>query len=182
MEALTARLIQTEQTLLDTRQQVAAVPKASALLVDTGTIGKAPKLTGNTGTGQNGHSNSQHAWDPRIPNRSHKPQLYLALALLCKRSALVTWNTGAHNGLAEWSGLSAACDSYNKGRQRVRMQHLLQLKRSESTMQMKQSTDERGKERREVRQESGRRGQDWCHTCVGTASIAKPLPLEIPHH
>ena len=46
MEALTARLIQTEQTLLDTRQQVAAVPKASALLVDTRTIGKAPKLIG----------------------------------------------------------------------------------------------------------------------------------------
>ena len=86
-----------------------------------------------------------------------------------------------HNGLAEWRGLSAACDSYNKGRQRVRMQHLLQLKRSESTMQMKQSTDDNEKERIEVRQESGRRGQDWCHTCVGTASIAEPLPLEIPH-
>ena len=46
VEALMARLIQTEQASLDTRQQVAAAPRAAAApLVDTRTIGKAPTLT-----------------------------------------------------------------------------------------------------------------------------------------
>ena len=46
MEALMTRLVQTERALMDTRQQVAAVPKVAALLVDTRTIGKAPTFTG----------------------------------------------------------------------------------------------------------------------------------------
>ena len=46
MEALMARLVQTERALLHTRQQFAAVPKVSAPLVDTRTIGKAPTFTG----------------------------------------------------------------------------------------------------------------------------------------
>ena len=46
MEALMARPIQTEQALMDTRQQVAAVPKVTAPLVDTRTIGKAPTFIG----------------------------------------------------------------------------------------------------------------------------------------
>ena len=45
MEALVARLIQAEQSLQDTRLQMAAAPKA-APRVDTGTIGKAPTLRG----------------------------------------------------------------------------------------------------------------------------------------
>ena len=45
MEAWMARLIQTEQALLDTRQQVAAVSKVTAPLLDTRTIGKAPTFT-----------------------------------------------------------------------------------------------------------------------------------------
>ena len=45
MAALMARLVQTESALLDTRQQIAAVPKSSPL-VDTRTIGKAPTFTG----------------------------------------------------------------------------------------------------------------------------------------
>ena len=35
IEALMARLIQTERALVDTREQVAVVPKATAPLVDT---------------------------------------------------------------------------------------------------------------------------------------------------
>ena len=35
MEVLMARLIQTARALIDTRQQVAAVPKVTAPLVDT---------------------------------------------------------------------------------------------------------------------------------------------------
>ena len=46
MEALMARLVQTERALIDARQQVAAVPKVTAPLVDTRTIGKAPTFTG----------------------------------------------------------------------------------------------------------------------------------------
>ena len=46
MEALMARLIQTEQALLDTRQQVAAAPRTAAPLVDTRTIGEASTFTG----------------------------------------------------------------------------------------------------------------------------------------
>ena len=41
-----ARLIQTSKALLDTRQQVAAAPRAAAPLVDTRTIGKARTFTG----------------------------------------------------------------------------------------------------------------------------------------
>ena len=41
VEALMTRLVQTERALMDTRQQVAAVPKVAAPLVDTRTIGKA---------------------------------------------------------------------------------------------------------------------------------------------
>ena len=53
----------------------------------------------------------------------HNPQLYLALALLCKESALVTVkNTEFNNGPEAWRALTATYDSNNKGRQRVRMQ------------------------------------------------------------
>ena len=45
MEALMARLVQTGRVLLDTRQQIAAVPKSTPL-VDTRTIGKALTFTG----------------------------------------------------------------------------------------------------------------------------------------
>ena len=66
----------------------------------------------------------------------HNAQLYLALALLCKESALVTVkNTEVNNGLEAWRGLNATYDSNNKGRQRVRMQYLLQPKRAESILQ-----------------------------------------------
>ena len=46
MEALMARLYQTERALMDTPQQVAALPKVTAPLEDTRTIGKAPTFIG----------------------------------------------------------------------------------------------------------------------------------------
>ena len=76
-----------------------------------------------------GHFNLQRAWDPRMPTKSievvrwgameedkvsaaavvkqsfeeHDPQLYLALALLCKGSALVkVKNTEVNIGLEAW--------------------------------------------------------------------------------
>ena len=45
MEALMTRLIQ-EQALLDTRQHVAAAPRAAAPVVDTRTIGKTSTFSG----------------------------------------------------------------------------------------------------------------------------------------
>ena len=39
-------LVQTERALMYTREQIAAAPKAAALLVDTRTTGKAPTFTG----------------------------------------------------------------------------------------------------------------------------------------
>ena len=46
----------------------------------------------------------------------HNPQLYLALTLLCKGSALVTLkNTEVNNGLEAWRGLIATYDSNSKG-------------------------------------------------------------------
>ena len=48
----------------------------------------------------------------------HKGQLYLALALLCKGSALITVkNFEVNNGPEAWRGLNDTHDSNNKGRQ-----------------------------------------------------------------
>ena len=72
----------------------------------------------------------------------HNPQLYLALALLCKESALVTVkNTEVNNGLEAWRGLIATYDSDNKGHQRVKMHHLLQPKRAESILQRTETVE-----------------------------------------
>ena len=127
MEALMARLIQTEQALMDTRQQVAAVPKVTAPLVDTRTIGKAPTFTGEHKdwpfkfTAYMGSANPRSIealrWAAMEEDKitaaavvkqsfeEHNPQLYLALALLCRGSTLVTVkNTEVNNGLEAWRG------------------------------------------------------------------------------
>ena len=58
------------------------------------------------------------------------------IALLCKGSALVTVkNTEVDNGPEAWRGLNAAYDSNSTGRQRARIQCLLQPKRAESILQ-----------------------------------------------
>ena len=107
----------------------------------------------------------------------HNPQLYLALALLCKGSALVrVKNTEVNNGLEAWRGLNASYDSINKGRQRVRMQCLLQPKHAESILQTNETVerwecDVRGI-RTEIRTDVGRTRQDGCHTCIGTVASA----------
>ena len=44
-------------------------------------------------------------------------------------------NTEVNSGLEAWRGLNATYDSNKKGRQRVRMQYLLQSKLSESILQ-----------------------------------------------
>ena len=127
--------------------------------------------------------------DAAVVNQSfedHHPQLYLALALLCKGIALVTVkNTEVNNGLQPWRGLNATYDSNNKGRPRVRMQYLLQPKRAESFLHTTETfetweCDVREK-RTEIRKDVGRRRQDRCHTCIGTVASAEPQPLELTH-
>ena len=122
LEALVAR------ALMDTRQQVAAVPKVTAPFVDTRTIGKAHTFTGEhedwpewslqfTAYMRSANPKSIVALrcvameEDKITAAAavkqsfedHNPQLYVALALLCKGSALVTMkNTEVNNGLEAW--------------------------------------------------------------------------------
>ena len=117
MEALVARLIQTVQALMDTRQQVAAVPKVTALLVDTRTIGKTHTHTkwSFQFTAYMGSVNPKPIEALRLAAMEedkitaatvvkqsfdeHNPQLYLELALLCKEGVLVRGeNTEVNNG------------------------------------------------------------------------------------
>ena len=114
----------------------------------------------------------------------HNPQLYLALALLCKESVLVTVkNTEFNNGdRSRGRALTATYESNNEGRQRVRMQYLLQPKRLEPIAQATEAVERWEcdvRVRTEVPQDAGRRCHDWCHTCVGTISSAEPLPFEL---
>ena len=103
------------------------------------------------------------------------PQLYFALALLCKGSALVTVkNTEVNSELEAWRGLNATYGSNNKGRQRVRMQYLLQSKRCESILQTTEAAERWECDVREYEQRfgktSGRGRQDRCRACTGTTS------------
>ena len=50
-------------------------------------------------------------------------------------------NTDVNNGLEAWQGLNATYDSNNKGRRRVRMQHLLQPKLSVSILQTTEAVE-----------------------------------------
>ena len=185
------RLVQTERALMDTRLQVAGVPKVTAPLVDTRTRSKTPTFTCENKdwpewsfqfTAYMGSANPKSIEALRwaameedtitvaaVAKQSfeeHNPQLYLALALLCKGSALVIEkNTEVNNGLEAWRGLNATHDSDNvKVANEYGCSTFLQPKRAES-----------------IRQNVGRRRQDRSHTCVGTAARAEPLPLERTH-
>ena len=50
-------------------------------------------------------------------------------------------NTEVNNGLEAWRGLNATYDSNNQGRQRVRMQYLLQLKQPESILEATETVE-----------------------------------------
>ena len=70
------------------------------------------------------------------------PQLYLAFALLCKGSAVMTVrNTKANNGLEAWRGVSATYDSNNWRRQGIRVEHLLQAKRFDQITQTPEAVE-----------------------------------------
>ena len=63
-------------------------------------------------------------------------QLYFGLAMLCKGAALTTVkNVTGNNGLDAWRALCALYDPGSRGRQRVRMQQLLQPKKPEQVAQ-----------------------------------------------
>ena len=182
LEALALRVAQAEHALLDTRKQVESTPKAAtAPLVYTRTIDKAPIFTGEhqdwpewsfQPTAYMGSANPKSiealhwaAMDENtvtataVTERSfeeHNPQLHLALALLCKGNAQVTVkNTEVNSELEAWRALNATYDSNNKGRQRVRMQFLLQPKRPESIAQTTDSVERWARDVREYEQMYG---------------------------
>ena len=61
------------------------------------------------------------------------------------------------------------------------MQHLLQLKRAESVLQTTESIEIWECDVVRDSAKRGQRRQDRCHTCVGTAASAEPLPRELTH-
>ena len=116
----------------------------------------------------------------------HNLHLYLALALLCKGSALVTvTSTEVNNGLEVRRGLNDAYDSSNKGRQRVRMQYLLQPNRAESILQTTETVERWECYVREHEQIFGKTLDEDVKIGVilapGTVASAEPLPLELTH-
>ena len=69
-------------------------------------------------------------------------QLYFGLARLCKGAALTTVkNDTGNNGLDAWRALCALYDPGRRGRQRVRMQQLLQPKKPEQVAQTVQAVE-----------------------------------------
>ena len=196
------RLVQTERALMDTRQQIGAAPKAAAPLADTRTIGKAATFTGDhkdwpewsfqltayMGSAATPKSIEALRWaamaDAKITAvvqqifEEHNVQLFLALALLCKGSALVTVkNTELNNRLKAWRGLNATYDS-NKGRQRVRMQYLLQLKRAESILQTTEAVERWECDVREYEQRFGKTFDED----VKIGVILALAPLQVQNH
>ena len=121
----------------------------------------------STRTGQSDHSNSRHTkgsanaksmetlrWAAMKENQitatavrtqgfeEHDPQLYSAFAPMCTESALVKVKSiEVNNGLEAWHELNATYDSNNQDRQRVRMQCLSQLKRSETILQTTETVE-----------------------------------------
>ena len=106
----------------------------------------------------------------------HNAQLYLALALC---SALVTVkNTEVNNGVEAWRGLNATYDSNNKGRQRVRMQYLLQPKRAESILQTTDAVERWECDVRECEQRFGKTSDEDVKISV----IPALAPLQVQNH
>ena len=202
MEALMTRLVQTERALMDTRPHVAAVPKVAAPRVDTRTICKAPSVTGEHKawpkwpfqlTAHMGSVSPKSIealrWaamaDDKITAAAvvqqnfeeHNAQLYLALALLCKGSAVVPGKSiEVNNGLEACRGLAATYDSNNEGRQRVRMRYLLQPKRAES---IPQTTEAVGRWECDVRKYEQRFGKTLNEDVkIGVILALAPLQVQ----
>ena len=94
-------------------------------------------------------------------------------------------NTEVNNGFDAWRGLNATYDSNRKGRQRVRMQYLLQPTRVESILQTTEAVERWECDVREYEQRFGKTLDEdvkiRCHICVVSASSAEPLSLELAH-
>ena len=107
----------------------------------------------------------------------YNAQLYLAMALLCKGSALVTVkNTEVNNGLEARRGLNATYDIDNTGRQRVRMQYLLQPKRAESVPQTTEAVERWECDVREYEQRFGKTLDE--DVKIGVAFALAPLQVQ----
>ena len=116
------------------------------------------------------------------PNRKCRSENYKASRIsifsCTLRDAVVTLKiTQVNNILEDWRGLNATYDSNRKGRQRVRMQEMVQPKRSDAVAQTTETVERWKCDVSEYEQ----RRQDRCHPRTGTAVGTAPLPLELSH-
>ena len=162
MENMQSRLVMTENALVEAKAAIAPPPKTTSL-VDTRSIGKAPSFSGEHKewhdwsfqfTAYMGSANARaidalkaaatreqiitnedlHIMGDEYVEMS--TQLYFGLAMLCKGAALTTIkNVTGNNGLDAWRALCALYDPGSRGRQRVRMQQLLQPRKPEQVAQ-----------------------------------------------
>ena len=162
MENIQSRLVMTENALVEARAAIVPTPK-TASLVDTRSIGKAPSFSGEHKewhdwsfqfTAYMGSANARAiealkaaatselattSGDLHLVGSEHvemSTQLYFGLAMLCKGAALTTIkNVTCNSGLDALRALCALCDPGTRGRQRVRMQQLLQPRKPEQVAQ-----------------------------------------------
>jgi hypothetical protein len=162
MENMQTRLVHAETALVEARATATPTPKMASLM-DTRSIGKAPNFSGDHKewhdwsfqfTAYMGSANARAITalkaaatrETAITNEDlhlmgeeyveMSTQLYFGLAMLCKGAALTTVkNVTGNNGLDAWRALCALYDPGSRGRQRVRMQQLLQPKKPEQVAQ-----------------------------------------------
>ena len=87
-------------------------------------------------------------------------------------------NTELINALEAWRGLNATYDSNNKGRQRLRMQYLLQPKRAESILQTTEAVERSECDVRECEQRFGKTLDED----VKIGVILALVPLQVQNH
>ena len=99
-------------------------------------------------------------------------QLYFGLAVLCKGAALTTKTVSGNNGLYAWRALCALYDPESRGRQRVRMQQLLQPKKPEYVSQTVEAVERWEYDIREYETSSAR---SWTTTSRSASSLPWPI-------
>ncbi len=174
-----AWLVMTEAALVEARVASTMTQKTTGMAppVDTRSIGKAPSFSGEHKewhdwsfhfTAYMGSANARaidalkaaatselaitsedlHLMGDEYVEMS--TQLYFGPAMLCKGAALTTVkNVTGNNGLDAWRALCALYDPGSRGRQRVRMQQLLQPKRPEQVAQTVEAVERWGYDIRE---------------------------------
>ena len=110
-------------------------------------------------------------------------QIYFGLAMLCKGAALTTVkNVTGSNGLDAWRALCALYDPGSRGRQRVRMQQLLQPRKPEQVAQAVEAVERWKYDIREYETKFNKQLDDDVKIgdilAMSPLCRAEPLPLE----